>query len=104
MEHFIAPALFVVLGIIFSQGKGAWMIAGYNTASKATKASYDVKALLQFMSKFMFVLAGCWVVISFGALYQNDGVVQAGLVLFIVVILAALIYMNTGGRFKKKTQ
>ena len=104
MVHFIAPALFVVLGIIFSQGKGAWMIAGYNTASKETRAGYDVEALLQFMSKFMFVLAGCWVVISFGVLYQNDRAVQAGLVLFIVIILAALIYMNTGGRFKKKTQ
>jgi len=102
MEHFIAPVLFIVLGIIFSQGKGAWMIAGYNTASKETRASYDVKALLQFMSKFMFVLAGTWLVVSFGALYQNDGVIKAGLVLFIVVILAALVYMNTGERFKKQ--
>ena len=101
MEHFIAPALFVVLGIIFSRGKGAWMIAGYNTSSKATKASYDVNALLKFMGKFMFVLADCWLVISFGAWYRNDGLVRAGLVLFIVVTLAALIYMNTGGRFKK---
>ena len=34
----IMIALFLVLGLIFSRGKGAFLSAGYNTASKAEKA------------------------------------------------------------------
>ena len=33
----IITALFVVLGIIFASGKGANLIAGYNTASREEK-------------------------------------------------------------------
>ena len=51
--------LFLVLGLTFSRGKGAFLIAGYNTASKAEKARYDEKALCRFMGKIMFALAGC---------------------------------------------
>ena len=34
----VITALFVVLGIIFASGKGANLIAGYNTASREEKA------------------------------------------------------------------
>lgn len=61
-------ALFLVLGLIFSQGKGAFLIAGYNTASKAEKAKYDEKALCRFMGKIMFALAGCQGIMALGIL------------------------------------
>ena len=52
--------LFLLLGLVFSQGKGAFLIAGYNTASQAEKAKYDEKALCRCMGKLMFALAGTW--------------------------------------------
>ena len=42
-------AVFVLLGVLFSRGKGAFLIAGYNTASAAERARYVEKALCRFM-------------------------------------------------------
>ena len=95
-------AVLVILGFVFSQGKGAWMIAGYNTSSKAKKAAYDEKALREFMGKLMFTFAGCWLVIASSELFSEPALVQVGLVLFLVASFGAVISMNTGGRFKKK--
>ena len=53
----VITALFVVLGIIFASGKGANLIAGYNTASREEKAQTNEKKLLKAMSVLMFVLA-----------------------------------------------
>ena len=39
--HLLIVALFVVLGLVFRKGKGAFLIAGYNTASKAKKDGID---------------------------------------------------------------
>lgn len=44
-------------GTVFSLGKGAFLIAGYNTAPKREKEKYDEKALCRFMGKLMFALA-----------------------------------------------
>ena len=35
--HLVMIMVFVILGVIFLNGKGAFLIAGYNTASKAEK-------------------------------------------------------------------
>ena len=53
----VITALFVVLGIIFASGKGANLIAGYNTASREETAQTNEKKLLKAMSVLMFVLA-----------------------------------------------
>ena len=66
-------ALFLVLGLIFSRGKGAFLIAGYNTASKAEKAKYDEKALCRFMGKIMFAMAGCQGVMALGSSWSACG-------------------------------
>ena len=53
----LITVLFIILGVIFSLGKGAFLIAGYNTSNKEEKAKYDEKALCKFMGKSMFTLA-----------------------------------------------
>ena len=95
-------ALFLVLGLIFSQGKGAFLIAGYNTASKAEKAKYDEKALCRFMGKLMFALAAAWVPIALSALLDQMWLLWLGLGLFLAVCIGGVVYMNTGHRFEKK--
>lgn len=35
--HLLVTALFLVLGVVFSRGKGTSLIAGYNTASPEEK-------------------------------------------------------------------
>lgn len=99
--HLLFVALFILLGILFSCGKGAFLIAGYNTASKYEKAKYDEKALCKFMGKLMFTLAGCWLLIAASALFDIMLLFWVGLSLFLIVTAASVIYANTGNRFKK---
>ena len=45
--HLGMTLMFVILGIVFSKGKGAFLIAGYNTASKAEKQKTITALLLR---------------------------------------------------------
>lgn len=55
--HLVVAGIFLVLGTVFAFGKGAFLIAGYNTASAEEKAKYDEKKLCRAVSKLMFALA-----------------------------------------------
>ena len=99
--HCIILALFVILGIVFSRGKGASLIAGYNTAHQSEKGKYDQTALCRFMGRLMFALAACWILTSVGSALSFPVLRGIGMGLFLMVIVAAIIYANTGNRFKK---
>lgn len=94
-------ALFAALGTVFALGKGANLIAGYNTASREEKAKTDEKKLLKAMAVFMFVLAACWLVAASGALSGVKPLFWIGQGSFAAALIAGLIYLNTGNRFKK---
>ena len=74
----VIAALFVVLGIIFALGKGANLIAGYNTASYEEKSKTDEKKLLKAMSIFMFVLAGCFLVSALSLVLHVKSLIWIG--------------------------
>ncbi len=89
----------VILGIVLWCGKGAWLIAGYNTSSKDEKAKYDEKALCRFVAKIMFAMAVFMLLIF---TVENVAVHLLLSLLAVVFIFGAVIYANTGNRFKKK--
>ena len=97
----VIAAVFLLLGILFSRGKGARLIAGYNTAPAAERARYDEKALCRFMAKLMFALAGCQVLMGLGA-FVGMWLFWLGFGLFLAVVIGGVICANTGGRFLKK--
>ena len=97
----VITGLFVALGIIFALGKGAKLIAGYNTASEEEKSKTDEKKLLKAMSVFMFVLAGCFFVTALSQVFHTKSLIWIGQALFAVSLIVGLIYMNTGDRFKR---
>ncbi len=99
--HLAMVLVFIVLGIIFLKGKGAFLIAGYNTASKSEKARTDEKKLCTFMGRFMLVLAACWLVIAASEIFKTMALYWLGLALFFIVVFAGIVYANTGDRFKK---
>lgn len=99
--HLVTIMVLVILGVIFLNGKGAFLIAGYNTASKAEKQKTDEKKLCSFMGKMMFILAGCWLVIASSEIFKAMWLLWVGLCLFFVVCVGAVIYMNSGNRFKR---
>ena len=97
----IFTVTFVLLGIVFSIGKGASLIAGYNTASAAEQEEYDEIKLCKFMGKFMFALAGCWLVITSSEIFKEISLMYLGLCLFFAALVIGVIYANTDNRFKK---
>ena len=94
--------VFLLLGLVFSRGKGAFLIAGYNTAPKREKEKYDEQALCRFMGKMMFALAATWVPMTLSALLDRMWLLWLGLGLFFAVCIGGVVYMNTGHRFEKK--
>ena len=107
MELFIELGvilLFLILGVVFSMGKCTFLIAGYNTAPKAEKAKYDEKALCRFMGRLMFALAGCQCVMALGLFLVGEWFFGVGIAAFLCITFGAVIYANTGNRFRKKQE
>ncbi|RIW38935.1 DUF3784 domain-containing protein [Bacillus salacetis] len=92
---------FITLGIFLMNGKGASLIAGYNTLPKEEKEKYDEPALCRFMGKMIFVLSLCMLLWPASELLEIQWLFGLGLGLFIGIVLFMVVYMNTGNRFKK---
>lgn len=93
--------LFVIAGIFLLNGKGSFLIAGYNTMPQEDKAKYDEIALSKFMGKMMIALSFSMVFWVLSEYYEVDWLFYVGLVMFLGLTVFMLIYMNTGNRFKK---
>ena len=98
--HLAVIGLLGGLGALFYSGRGAFLIAGYNTMSKEKKARYDKNALCRFMGKLMFALAACWVPVALGTALGLGWLYGAGIAAYLLVIGGGLIYANTGRRFQ----
>ena len=91
---------FFVMAIFLLNGKGSFLIAGFNTMDPKDKATYDEKALCKAVGKLMLVLAA--LALSFPLAMQLDApwLFWVSFVLFMVVIFGFAIYANTGNRFR----
>lgn len=92
---------FLIFAAVLSKGKGAFLIAGYNTKSDREKAQYDETALCKFMSKIMYGISLSILMWALSELLDNQVLFVIGMIFFIGVILFAIIYSNTGDRFKR---
>lgn len=93
--------LLLALGLYLLQGKGAMLIAGYNTLPKEEKEKYDEVALCKATGKLILTIAFSMLVIFAGIFLAISVLLTVGTVLLVITILFGLIYMNTGNRYKK---
>lgn len=94
--------LFAALGIYLLQGKGGWLIAGYNTMPQEEKEKYDEAALCKATGKLVLAIAFTIALITAGGLLEMNALIVSGVVLMVAYILFGVIYINTGERFKKR--
>jgi hypothetical protein len=87
--------------MIFLRGKGAFLIAGYNTMNKEDKAKYDQEALCRFMGKSMFALAASMIFWILAELFRQEILIFVAWGLFTAVIIFTVAYLNTKNRFRK---
>lgn len=98
----ITMAVFVLLGVTFSCGKGGSLIAGYNTSPPQEKEKYDERALCRAMGRLMFALAACAGVMALSAVFDHMAFLWIGLALLVIVAVSGAIYMNTSKKVKRK--
>ena len=94
-------ALFTALGVLMLCGKGAFLIAGYNTMSDAERSAIDEKRLCTFMGRLMLAMAACWCVVTFFEVRGPKILLWISVAVFLAIVFGAVIYANTGNRFKK---
>jgi len=93
---------FLVISIIFLNGKGADMIAGFNTMSKEEQAKYDKKAMCRFTG--VMTLASIFPVLLMPiGIFLGPTLMPLCLTLYyVIVVIGGLVYTNTSGRFLKQ--
>lgn len=96
----VGMLLFLTMSIFLLQGKGALLIAGYNTMSAEEKAKYDEVALCKATGKMMLVITFSMALIFIGEFFQLNWLVVAGISLMIAIIIGGVIYMYTGNRYE----
>lgn len=92
---------FLVLAFFLSRGKGAFLIAGYNTMPKEEKAKYDEVALCKFMGKILYGISFSLVLLSLSEWLAIPELLWVGIALMTGLIVFTLVYSNTGNRLRK---
>lgn len=104
-----ALILMIVLPILilsiymWATGKGAMLVAGYNTSPKAVRDLYDSKAMTRFVGMVVTIFLVI-MLIGLELLFLDISETLSLVVLAasVVFLIASLVYMNTGGRFLKE--
>ena len=106
IASFLVSSIFavpvIIIGIVLCCGKGAFLIAGYNTSSPEERAKYDEKALCRAVGILLFVMVGCVELLLLGAVLDITALEWGGGILMAVSTVFGLIYINTSKRFKRK--
>lgn len=87
---------------MFFKGKGAFLIAGYNTMPKKKKEQVDIRGLCRLMGKFMFYIAGTMLLFIVNILTDDEIWAHIAGVMIAAGCISLVIYANTGNRFVKK--
>ena len=98
-------ALLTAITVLLLTGRGANLIAGFNTLSKEEKAGYDKKTLCRFVGKILIpfdvlLIVGA-ICIMFKVPWGNLLIIIFGVACIPYIIFIA-VYANTANRFKLK--
>jgi len=93
--------LLFIVGILLWNGKGSFLIAGFNTMNTAEKEKYDKKSLCQFVGTLSIAIALCVPITILGAVFNIMWLIITGITAIFALIICGIVYANTGNRFKK---
>ena len=91
--------LFALLSGLLLSGRGSWLIAGYNTASKEKKEQYDEKKLCRIMGAGLGVIT---LIILSMAVFEDVLPASAAYVTFGGVILVTVVMVVLANTTCKK--
>ena len=91
----------IIMAIFLLNGKGAFLISGYNTMSAEKKATYDEKALCKAVGWLLLIMSALSALWLFAIQISAMWLFWPSLALFIIVPIVFAIYANTGKRYRK---
>jgi len=92
--------LFLVMAIFLMNGKGSFLIAGFNTMSAADKSVYNKRALCKAVGRLLLVLTILMVLWPLSFELGAQWLFWVSFILFMAASLGFAVYANTGNRFK----
>lgn len=95
----ILTLVFAFMGVVFAMGKGAFLIAGYNTSTDEEKAKYDEKKLCRCFSVFCLAIAA--VIAITGWVNTEEFALFFSLPIMIGLVVSIAIASNTYCKKKK---
>jgi len=101
--NLIGGIICLVIGLILRTGKANFLIAGFNTMNKEEKAKWNEKAVSRFTSWLLIIPSAVLLIGCIPILFNVYPVVFILIshIIFTVLIVLGVIYMNTSPRFKR---
>lgn len=93
----VLAILFALLAVPLLMGKGAWLIAGYNTANKEEKSKYNEKKLCRTMGAMLAVMA---ILTGLLAIIDTEQFAIVYGVLLTIAIVIGIVYANIGCKLR----
>ncbi|MBQ1486217.1 MAG: DUF3784 domain-containing protein [Muribaculaceae bacterium] len=93
MEYIVIAIILVIFGVIILIGKGDFLVAGYNTASKEKKQKINVKRLRLVIGGFLIIVA---LTLSLPFLIGNgENTRMITIITIVVMTIVCLLLANT---------
>jgi len=92
---------FTILAIVLLNGKGAFLIAGFNTMSEEKRATYDEKALCRAVGWLLITITVIMFLFPLAISLQQMWLFWVSFIFVFALTIGFAIYANTGNRFRK---
>jgi hypothetical protein len=104
LVNLVGGVVLLVIGAGVRVTRAGILVAGYNTAPREEQETYDVERMTRYVGNMLMVAAGILLVFGAAALFADlpTSVLWLSWGLFLVPIVAGLIYINTGDRLRKR--
>lgn len=99
MSVFTLPGIF--FGIVLCRGKGADLIAGYNTASPEERSRWDEEALCRATGVLLLGLLALMELVLLGCVLGVTALMWTGMGLFAAATAGGILYINKSKRFRR---
>jgi hypothetical protein len=97
--------LLIIITARLLSGRGAFLVAGFNTMPKEAKEKFDQPALCKFVGKVLIPFDALMIAIAVGTVIHAPWMAPVALIAAIgglPYLIAVTVYANTGNRFRKK--
>ena len=96
----ILAMLFIIMAVFLLNGKGAFLIAGYNTMGEKDRAAYDEKALCKSVGWLLIIISALMLLFPLASQFETTWLFWTVFALIMAVPIGFAIYANTGNRFR----